>query len=138
MDPLSITVSIVTLIGAITTTVKTTKSLYSIPGEVDSLLNDLADSQVMLGSVEDCLQGHQGAAPILHNQMQELREDLLGARTLVQSLSIILQGDLSAAQGGYKIGRYAWLRAKRKIRELKDKLERIRQRLQHRLHRFER
>jgi len=48
MDPLSISMSILTILGALTTTIKAAKSVYNAPEELDSLLNDLTDGELMV------------------------------------------------------------------------------------------
>lgn len=55
MDPLSITASILTLLGAITTTVKTAKALRNAPSEVQALLNSLTDAQMIVLNVNSFL-----------------------------------------------------------------------------------
>lgn len=49
MDPLSISVSILAIIGAISTTIKTGKSVYRAPEELESLINDLTEGEIMVG-----------------------------------------------------------------------------------------
>lgn len=40
--------SILTVIGATSSTIKAAKSIYNAPEEVDSLLNDLSDAELMV------------------------------------------------------------------------------------------
>lgn len=50
MDPLSISMSILTIIGSATATVKVTKSFYNAAEEIDFLLNDLTEADIMVHS----------------------------------------------------------------------------------------
>lgn len=46
MDPLSICVSILAILGATTTTIKKASSIYNAPEKIDSLLNDLSEAEI--------------------------------------------------------------------------------------------
>lgn len=43
--------SILTIIGATSSTIKAARSVYNAPEEVDSLLNDISDAELMVCAV---------------------------------------------------------------------------------------
>lgn len=48
MDPLSISVSILAIVGATVSTIKAVRTVYKAPEELDSLLNDFTDTKFMV------------------------------------------------------------------------------------------
>lgn len=48
MDPLSIAMAILTVIGAAKTAIKAAQSLHDVPEELESLHNDLTDAELMV------------------------------------------------------------------------------------------
>lgn len=140
MDPLSITASIITNVAAAAGTVKTGKSLYDAPGELESLLNDLADSQVLLQSVKESIQESQSCPNSRPLQSQKLSEKLTKAEAIVMELVRMINEDLTSAKASdrSKVKRTAWMRAKARIGKLKSKLQNIHGSLEVDLGRFER
>lgn len=126
MDPLSITAGTIAIISVVSASVKGAKRLYSAPGEIESILNDLADTQVNLKSIEDGLLQYKTSPRCDQRQYQDLGKKLLLAKATVQELLSSIRLDSVHASPGTASARWAWVRAKGKVQKLKRKVELIR------------
>jgi DNA repair ATPase RecN len=125
MDPLSITASTIAIITVISTSFKGAAGLYSAPGDIESVLNDLADTQVILKSIEDGLLQYTASPRCDEQRLQELSKRLLQVRAMVQELSKSIKLDTLRAKPGTPSARWAWLRAKSKVLKVKHKVDTI-------------
>ncbi|KAH8641943.1 hypothetical protein IG631_04884 [Alternaria alternata] len=126
MDPLSITASTITVISAVSAAFKGVKRLYNAPGEIESILNDLVDTQVNLKWIEDGLLQYRTSNRCDERQYQEIGKQLLLAKATVQELLKSIKLDSVTASPNTPSARWAWVRAKGKVQKLKHRVEEIR------------
>ena len=123
MDPLSITVSIVALIGAaqqVAVGLNKLASLRGAPAAVLALNNELSDLRLVLSEAEPLLlkHGRATAASTVANDTR-LKPSIEGARAKLVELESIIQNRLMTRLGA--IDRLGWLKEQDKIRKaLKD------------------
>lgn len=125
MDPLSITAGTIAIITVVSASFKGAARLYSAPGAIESVLNDLADTQVILKSIEDGLVQYTASSRCDQLKLQELGKRLLHAKSIVQELSKSIQLDTLQTKPGTPSARWAWLRAKSKVVKVKRRVEAI-------------
>ena len=133
MDPLSITTGIITILGVVSSAVRARRAVYKAPGEVESLLNDLTDSEIIIKDVEATLQ----EAGIANAQSSDLTNSLEATIALLDELLRIIRDDIRKTGNSLKVNRLAWIRAKHKVTTLRTSLDRIRLELNRRPGRFE-
>ncbi|KAM5376395.1 hypothetical protein ACJZ2D_005449 [Fusarium nematophilum] len=135
MDPLSITASILTLLSAITATVKTGKVLRNAPSEVQALLNSLADAQLIVLSVDSFLKDNYISCisqTQSHVHCVSLKLKLEHAKSIVSELESIVNNNVMHKPDGLasqRPGRVSWARARRQITHLSCQLEDARKQL---------
>ncbi|KAG4431012.1 hypothetical protein IFR05_013502 [Cadophora sp. M221] len=138
MDPLSISASIVALIGAATTVVRGLDRLQALrhaPAELKVLLNEVGDLQVVLTSVKESLESLRGlGTQIPQDALRNLPDMIDRATKTIEDLhnfvsGDLLKGDLNPASGVLKVSRRTWLGKDKKlaafrgsIKECKDNL----------------
>ena len=104
---------------------KTAKSLYEAPEQLDSMLNDLTDSEIIVRNVEVSLrdQGHTERIPrYLRNAVCT---KLQKARDILLELEVLTHIHFSDGGSVIKVKRVAWTLAKSKLEKLKKKLESV-------------
>jgi hypothetical protein len=55
MDPLSVSASILTVLAAVTTAIRSAKIFRDAPNDAQALLNELADVQLVVANIESSL-----------------------------------------------------------------------------------
>ena len=125
MDPLSISASVLTVVGAISSTsriVKKIASLRGAPEAISALNNEISDLQLVLRAVETMLQSNTDSVkPFTDNGMQELLDRAKGK---LLELDILLEYQIMTVDDNKKpkINFPAWARKQGKIRQLQQDL----------------
>jgi DNA polymerase III epsilon subunit-like protein len=131
MDPLSITASALAILSATTATVKGAKRFHEAPGEMEALLNDLAEVQVNMKCLEEDMQPLVSQGRLEKNYHDDLLAKLACADVLVKQLADCVTLDrgrhsrISSASA-----RLRWARSRGKVKTLKLKLEQLRRDLE--------
>jgi hypothetical protein len=100
------------------------KTVYNAPEQMDSLLNDLADAEVMIRTVESSLKNNQNMAGIPEDQLARVCSKLEKAKGCLQEFHSLIQMRISESSSNSKTyKRTAWLLAKSKLIKMKEKLE---------------
>ncbi|KAI1173300.1 ankyrin repeat-containing domain protein [Nemania sp. FL0916] len=123
MDPLSITASILAILGAVRASVKVAQSIYDAPEQIDSIMNDLTDAEILVRTVETTLTHHanvQAKDGFSKDQRDDISQKLSTVKEVLSELErlIHLQGK---RDGKYR--RVAWTLAKSKTLKLRQKLQ---------------
>ena len=124
MDPLSVTVSIVALIGAaqhVAVGLNKLASLRGAPAAVLALNNELSDLRLVLSEAEPLLLKHGRATAASQTAISTIANDtrlklsIEGARDKLVELESIIQNRLMTRMGA--IDRLGWLKEQDKIRK---------------------
>jgi hypothetical protein len=126
MDPLSITASTIAIITLVTASLKGLDRLHAAPGEIESILNDLVDTQVILKSIDDGLLQYKNGPRCDQRQYDELGTKLLVAHAIVKELRNSIAPHYIRSNGRTVGARVAWLKMKGKAQKLRDKVNSIR------------
>ncbi|KAH7379029.1 ankyrin repeat-containing domain protein [Cadophora sp. MPI-SDFR-AT-0126] len=138
MDPLSISASIVALIGGATTVVRGLDKLQSLrhaPAELKALLNEVADLQVVLTSVKESLECLRGLGPqIPHDALRNLPDMIDRATKTIEDLNSfvsgnLLKGDPNPAGGVLKVSRRTWLGKEKKLAAFRGSIKECKENL---------
>lgn len=127
MDPLSLTASIVAVIGAADTMGKGLRrivALKDVPDIILALNNEVAELRVLLQEIDSLLFGrHQSTASrqYLHSS---LLPNVLRAKDKLRALESLLEHRLKKTDGG--IDKIAWLRVEDKVRRIQKELRETR------------
>ena len=127
MDPLSVTASILAVVGAGGTIAKGLHKLVSLKNTPLTLLqlnNEVSDLRLVVGAIEHLI--HQYHLPTLSDQPnhQSLCNELQRAKVLILDLERLILYGLSkiGGDGNPKLDRVAWLRSETKVLRKKDRL----------------
>lgn len=127
MDPLSITVSILTLAGAVSATVTHVQTLLDAPKEIIALSNDIADIEVVVQEVASCL-SENGASRWTETTQINVSKLLRRAEDKLQRLSSILNDKLLTCRNGNgrrRSVKIAWLKHKSEVEQLRKDLNSV-------------
>ena len=105
--------------------VKAAKTLYDAPEQLDSLLNDLTDSEIIIRNVESSLADRQSASRIPKLQLDHATDKLATANGVLLELKDFIQKHMLQQGSAVKVKRAAWAIAKGRIAKLKKKLESV-------------
>lgn len=131
MDPLSITASALAILSAATATVKGAKRFHEAPGEMEALLNDLAEVQVNMRCLEEDMLPLVSQGRLGQNHHDDLLAKLSTADVLVKQLAecVTLERGRHSRLGSAS-ARLRWARSRGKVKTLKTKLEQLRRDLE--------
>jgi len=122
MDPLSLTASIIAVIGAASAIAKVAskaKLLLASPTEVAALLNEISDFHNFFCGIRDIVAGNLDAALPTH----DLNDLCRGSKTTLDELQSLLEQIYNAPSS--KLTRFRWIRHRSRIEwlrvDLKDK-----------------
>ena len=126
MDPLSITVGILTLLGAsgqIRKGLKRLTALRNAPAVFPALNNEVADTQCVVQELHDLARQHQDTysqaiSPSVCTALQRVKQTLL---VLEQLIAYKLTA-VDSRNGQIKLQRTAWMRSQNRVRELQEEL----------------
>jgi len=135
MDPLSITASVLTVVGVVGTIAKGLRKiqiLYHAPNEFHALVNEVSDLHAVLGDIGTLLQerGEDASSGQVLNVtlpglVHRANDKLLSLNNLIHDR---LSGSHTAA-GEVLVSRLTWLCERRRVKELQGDLKNIRQNL---------
>ena len=133
-DPLSITASIIAILGAaegVTKMVGKLKSIQNAPTELLALLNEIADLTLVLRHVQNFTRSQSTRSPQLFpDQFQHLSTLVDRAREKVLRLEELIEYRLvkpDSTPANIKISRLDWVKARRPLKEFQQSLRDIRQ-----------
>ncbi|KAF2236787.1 ankyrin [Viridothelium virens] len=130
MDPLSVSASIVALVGAATTAVKIIKKLHDAPSEVCGLLEEISDLQAVLAGLHTVVTNlsAEDRSPTTRLLTQSLSDLLDRAKSKIVKIGGIIHGILdrpAAENGKAKVSRVSWLMEKSNVRALQEDIRSI-------------
>ena len=133
-DPLSITASVIAIIGAaegVTKIFEKLRNIENAPSELLALFNEVADLTLVLRSVQNFIRSQNAHGPqISQDQLQHLSELVDKAKNKVLQLEEFMEYRLvkpDSTSKNIKVARQEWMKAKRTIKEFKQNLRDIRQ-----------
>ncbi|KAF3041388.1 hypothetical protein E8E12_009291 [Didymella heteroderae] len=134
MDPLSASASILTLLAAITSAVRSAKVFMDAPNDAQALLNELADVQLVVANIESFLADLDPSrftkSWTTMQSLQALAMKLDFGSQLVQELRGMVDQCLIKETRDQKptvASRLSWLRIRSKVKDLSAQLTAVRQ-----------
>jgi len=131
MDPLSLTASIITVVGlagSIGKSLKQLRQLRHIPDEVHTLINDIADLQAVLAEVERVLIQYQATTHIPDGTVSYLSKTIELIRLKLSDLDRIA-AECGGVEFKVKIARLKWVRARTKVVAIQASLRELKMNL---------
>ena len=113
------------ILGVVHKAIKTARSLYEAPEQLDSLLNDLTDCEIIVRNVEGSLQNQEHTERIPELLRDRVYTKLKKAKDVLLELEVFTHIHFTDERSTGKIKRVAWALAKGKVEKLKKKLESI-------------
>jgi hypothetical protein len=132
MDPLSITAGSLTVVGAISSTLKVLKNLNIIDGELDALSVEISEMEMVLVDLEKAILDRQQLKHLQPNRAESLVRLLQNARVRVETINEIVNNKIlhPAPPGNeVRIARVAWLRQRASVKNLQESLRQSRERI---------
>ena len=132
MDPLSITASAIAVAQALTSGLKTFKTIYDAGIEIDALVEEILEVNLVIVDVENAIVDRERceiANPVRTDSINRL---IASAKLKLDTLNVIVNGKLissSMTVGETRIARLSWLRQKSNIKRQQDSLRQTRERL---------
>ena len=128
MDPLSITASIIAILGASTATGKTLSKLTALrnaPGDLQQLFNEREASRALLVVIQSTLHRIQETA-VYRDNRETLEQLLIRFRDEIGSLDALLEYQLAQPEansnGLPEVRKLQWMKAGPKIRDIKQRI----------------
>ncbi|MCJ1388336.1 hypothetical protein MMC18_001182 [Xylographa bjoerkii] len=126
MDPLTLTVSIIAVIGAGGSVAKGLRKLVSlkdVPDELLQLNNEVSDVYKIVFAINGCCNHRQDKSSVVNAESSYVSATMQRAKDLVLELEIYVAHELTkVVANGDRVDRVAWLRAGGKVGKLKDRL----------------
>ena len=113
------------IFGAVRQTVKAAQAYREAPEQIDSLLNDLADAEIIIRTVESSLQDHSNTTRIPQEQLKRVCNNLEKSKDALLELEVLIRMQVNQTGSTPKYRHVAWLMAKKKAAKLKRKLENV-------------
>ena len=132
-DPLSLTASIIAVIGAVEVVAKTLKKISSIrnaPNELLALVNEISDFRIILSDVENHNVKNTESVP--QQQLQHMSILLNRAKDQLLQLDELVQNRLikpNSTLANVKVSRLNWSKASGTIEEFRKRLKDVRMNL---------
>ena len=124
MDPLSVTVSVLALVGAVSAAVKHAQTLLDAPKEIIALSNDIVDVDIVIQEIVISLSGKAGTRWTESSRIN-VSKLLKRAEQKLRRLSFIFHEKLvtsPADVGKKKYAKLAWLKHKSEVEDLRHGL----------------
>ena len=125
MDPLSLTASLITVVGAVKQVKKglrQLKGLHNAPRELDDLLDENSQFEAILKALDN--------TPWKCNDVRpELQTVLSKAHAKLNDFDALIQYTLTEAGTSSKVDRLQWVRRRREVEELRQDLKIIMSRI---------
>ena len=119
MDPLSLTASLIAVIGTVKQVKKglgQLKGLHSAPRELDDLLDENSQFEAILTAIDKTPWKTNGVGP-------ELQTVLSKAHAKLNDFDALIQNTLTEAGTSSKVDRLQWVRRRREVEELRNDLK---------------
>ena len=132
MDPLSITAGTITVAQALTSGLKTFKTLHDAGIEIDALVEEISEVQLVIVDVEKAIFGRERGETANSARMHSINRLTTSAKQKLDTLNTIVNGKLigsSMTEGETRVARLSWLRQKSNIRRQQESLRQTRERL---------
>ncbi|KAF7510833.1 hypothetical protein GJ744_005933 [Endocarpon pusillum] len=134
MDPLSITASILTILGAagqVKKGLERLQSLKSAPQELCALTNEIADLQVVLNNFSECLSQLQTQKSLEEDWVSSVQRPLGRAQNLIKELNVLIETKLTATKcpnekGMPQVVRLSWTKEKKNLARFQKQLRETR------------
>lgn len=125
MDPLSITVSTLTVLSALETAFQLVKSYRDAPDQLDALGNEVADITAAVTEVARVIRESRDKVHSSNDKASYLTLALSKIRTKASTLEALLRfcvNPPSLASGRAGVSRIAWLKVKSKVQKVQIEL----------------
>jgi hypothetical protein len=125
MDPLSIIVSTIAIVGATAQTLETLRSIYGASSELHALMNEVSELRIVLPEVERVIVERRTHQQLPQGTVDKICKLLEGAKNNLHSLNNIIKDRLihsCSPSGEAKVARLAWVRQKSKVRGTRNSL----------------
>ena len=133
MDPLSLTASIIAVLGASATVASGIEKIISMRNAPDAILalnNEVADFQLVVGMIHELLQDYNSSNSTESAVYTEsLTSVLVRAKQKLLELDMLIQYRLMTGGTKQDFNRIAWVREHRKVKALQDEIRSIRMNL---------
>lgn len=132
MDPLSITAGAITVAQALTSGLKTFKTLHDASIEIDPLVEEIAEVQLVIVDVEKAISDRERYETTSPARIHSMNRLFASAKLKLDTLNAIVNGKLissSITVGETRVARLSWLRQKSNIQRQQDNLRQTRERL---------
>ena len=142
MDPLSLTASIIAIVGVGGQAAKAVRKLASLKEAPDLLLalnNEISDLSLVVSAIQDVFQRQQSSGVLFPNyRAGELSVDTSVTDTLRQAKEIVsklealydrLNTSASGSSGSTTFNKVTWLREQKRVRQMQKDLRSIRLKL---------
>ena len=130
-DPLSITASIIAVVGAaegVTKTLAKIKSIRNAPDELLALINEVSDLRIILSDMQNYLTQNTQRPQISQEELQNISTLINRAKKKLLELDQLIQYRLVKPESNshqIKVFRREWLRAKNTIEKFRQSLRDI-------------
>ena len=121
MDPLSLTASLIAVVGTVKQVQKglgQLKRLHNAPRELDDLLDENSQFEAILQAIEKTPWKSNGVGP-------ELQTVLSKAHAKLADFDALIQYTLTEAGSSSKVDRLQWVRRRREVEEMRHDLRDI-------------
>ena len=126
MDPFSITVGIMTILGApsqVSKGLKLLTDLRNAPAALLALNNEVAEAQCMVQELHDLARQHQDTiGSVINPSVCRALENIQQTVLVLEQLIAYKLTKVDSRNGQIKLQRRAWLRSENKLRELQEQM----------------
>ena len=140
MDPLSLTASIIAIIGVGGQAAKAVRKLASLKGAPDLVLalnNEIADLHLVVAAIQDVFKRQQtSGVPFLDNRAREINVDANVTNSLAQANEKVTELDalykrfnISISGTNIKFNKATWLREQKRVKRMQEDIKNVRLKL---------
>ena len=125
MDPLSITVSTLTILSNLETVFQLIKSYRDAPGQLEALNNEVTDITAVVTEVARVVNKFQNKIESLSDEGSHLSLAISNICEKAKELEVLFRSCVvipSSASDGPKISRISWLKMRSKVQRLQSEL----------------
>lgn len=132
MDPLSVTAGAIAVAQALTSGLKTFKTIHDAGAEIDALVDEISEVKLIIVDVEKAILDRERCESIGPARTESMNRLIASAKVMLDTLNAIVNRKLmvpSMTVGETRIARLSWLRQKTNIQRQQDSLRQTRERL---------